>query len=79
MELTGNVQAPVAGANYKFWRNVKDYGASGRGDVDDSKAINAAIADGNRCGKECGNTFAQGAIIYFPVSPPHLPLTESKS
>jgi hypothetical protein len=47
---------------------VKDYGASGRGDVDDSKAINAAIAEGNRCGKSCGNTFSQGAIIYFPVS-----------
>ncbi|KAK3377416.1 hypothetical protein B0T24DRAFT_593021 [Lasiosphaeria ovina] len=52
-------------------RNVRDYGASGHGDVDDSKAINAAIADGNRCGKTCGITFSQGAIIYFPASDPH--------
>ena len=54
-------------SSYKLYRNVKDYGATGNGDVDDSKAINAAIADGKRCGKECGNTFSQGAIVYFPV------------
>ena len=53
--------------NYKFWRNVKSYGAKGNGIDDDAKAINAAIAEGNRCGEKCGNTFAQGAIIYFPV------------
>lgn len=56
----------MEGSSYKVWRNVKDYGATGRGDVDDSKAINAAISDGTRCGKNCGNTFSQAAIIYFP-------------
>ena len=54
---------------YRFFRNVKThYHAAGDGSTDDTEAINAAIADGNRCGQECGNTFSQGAIIYFPVS-----------
>jgi len=54
-------------AGYKFYRNVRDYGAKGDGTTDDVEAINAAISDGNRCGMECGNTFAQGALVYFPV------------
>ncbi|KAL2167137.1 hypothetical protein VTG60DRAFT_1656 [Thermothelomyces hinnuleus] len=57
---------PLAGGDYVFYRDVTDYGASNKGDVDVSEAINAAIQDGNRCGMECGNTFTQGAIIYFP-------------
>jgi len=52
---------------YKFYRSVADYGAVGDGVTDDTEAINAAIVDGNRCGLDCGNTFAQGALIYFPV------------
>lgn len=28
--------------------------------------MNAAVADGNRCGEDCGETFTQGAIVYFP-------------
>ncbi|KAK1832080.1 pectate lyase superfamily protein-domain-containing protein [Podospora conica] len=59
-------KAPLEGTGYKVWRNVKDYGATGRGDLDDARAINAAISDGTRCGRTCGNTFSQGAIIYFP-------------
>jgi hypothetical protein len=49
---------------------VTTYGASPNGDVDATEAINAAIVDGNRCGLECGNSFALGAIIYFPVRDP---------
>ncbi|PGH19016.1 hypothetical protein AJ79_00050 [Helicocarpus griseus UAMH5409] len=36
------------------------------GKTDATEAINAAVEDGGRCGLECGNTFAQGAIVYFP-------------
>lgn len=45
-----------------------EYGADNTGEKDATEAINAAIEDGDRCGLECGNTFAKGAIIYFPVS-----------
>lgn len=48
---------------------VKDYNADPTGGSDTTEAINAAIQDGNRCGLECGNTFRQGAVIYFPVCP----------
>ncbi|KAI1272435.1 glycoside hydrolase family 55 protein [Xylaria sp. FL0933] len=58
---------PLAGSDYKFYRNVvEDYKADNTGQSDASEAINAAIIAGNRCGKECGSTFTQGAIIYFP-------------
>ncbi|KAI1773231.1 pectin lyase-like protein [Hypoxylon cercidicola] len=58
---------PLAGSGYQFFRNVRDdYGADSSGGSDAAEAINAAISDGNRCGEECGNTFTQGAIIYFP-------------
>jgi hypothetical protein len=44
-----------------------DFGADNTGDSDTVEAINAAVEDGNRCGEECGNTFSQGAIVYFPA------------
>src|SRR3569833_4632114 len=44
------------------------YKTNPTGKTDAVEAINAAISDSQRCGEECGNTFAQGAIVYFPVS-----------
>ncbi|KAK8091314.1 glucan 1- 3-beta-glucosidase [Apiospora phragmitis] len=50
-----------------FFRNVvDDYKADNSGNTDTTEAINAAIQDGSRCGKDCGNTCTKGAIIYFP-------------
>ncbi|KAK8050893.1 hypothetical protein PG993_002278 [Apiospora rasikravindrae] len=58
---------PLAGSGYKFFRNVvDDYKADNSGNTDTTESINAAIQDGSRCGKDCGNTFTKGAIIYFP-------------
>lgn len=70
-------QQPLAGGNnYQFYRNVvDDFGADNTGKTDTSEALNAAVASWNkgsvggsqtRCGETCGNTFAQGAIVYFP-------------
>jgi hypothetical protein len=73
-KLVGHGKQPIAGGDYRFYRDVTEYGAKGDGTTDDAEAINAAIQDGNRCGQECGNTFSQGAIIYFPVSSTQKPL-----
>jgi glucan 1,3-beta-glucosidase len=65
-------------ANYKIFRNVKDYGAKGDGSSDDTAAINSAFSDGSRCGKGCDSTTVTPALVYFPpgtyvVSKPILP------
>ncbi|AEO70912.1 glycoside hydrolase family 55 protein [Thermothielavioides terrestris NRRL 8126] len=60
-------EMPLAPSGYTVFRNVKDYGAKGDGSTDDTMAINKAISDGNRCGKDCGSTTTLGAIIYFPA------------
>lgn len=60
-------QQPLAGKDYKFFRNVvDDFHADNTGNKDATEAINAAVLAGDRCGEECGNTFSSGAIIYFP-------------
>ncbi|OAL54205.1 pectin lyase fold/virulence factor [Pyrenochaeta sp. DS3sAY3a] len=66
---TGWQRLPVFPGRNSLW-------ADSSGKTDASEAINAAVSSWNlenaknrdrtRCGKECGNTFTQGAIIYFP-------------
>ncbi|EQK99606.1 glucan 1,3-beta-glucosidase GLUC78 precursor [Ophiocordyceps sinensis CO18] len=65
-------------ADYKVFRNVKDYGARGDGSTDDTDAINRAITEGNRCGQKCDSQTTTPAIVYFPpgtylVSKPIVP------
>ncbi|KAJ6263043.1 Glucan 1,3-beta-glucosidase [Drechslerella dactyloides] len=57
---------PFAPGGYKFYRNVRDYGAKGDGSSDDTVAINRAVSDGSRCGINCGSSSVLGALIYFP-------------
>ncbi|KAK4164601.1 glucan-beta-glucosidase [Cladorrhinum sp. PSN259] len=70
------IQPHAGGDNYQFYRNVvDDFGADNTGKTDTAEALNAASASWNkgsvggartRCGQSCGNTFSQGAIVYFP-------------
>ncbi|PMB63819.1 putative glucan endo-1,3-beta-glucosidase [Beauveria bassiana] len=68
---------PLAGGkDYQFFRNVvDDFGADNSGKSNTAESLNAASASWNkdsvggkqtRCGQQCGNTFSQGAILFFP-------------
>ncbi|KAF6821160.1 glucan-beta-glucosidase [Colletotrichum plurivorum] len=69
-------QPHAGGDGYQFFRNVvEDFGADNTGETDTTEALNAASASWNkdsvgdsktRCGEKCGNTFSQGAIVFFP-------------
>ncbi|KAJ6093992.1 hypothetical protein N7467_002837 [Penicillium canescens] len=56
----------VKSADYKVFRNVMDFGATGDGSTDDTAAINKAISSGGRCGKGCDSSTTTPAIVYFP-------------
>ncbi|TLD31026.1 hypothetical protein PspLS_01908 [Pyricularia sp. CBS 133598] len=70
------VQPYAGGGGYQFFRNVvDDFGADNTGKTDTAEALNAASASWSkdlvgdsrtRCGEKCGNTFSQGAIVFFP-------------
>ncbi|KAF8516954.1 exo-beta-1,3-glucanase [Hysterangium stoloniferum] len=51
---------------YNVFRNVKSYGAVGDGITDDTVAINKAMAEGARCGKDCDSSTVSPALVYFP-------------
>ncbi|KAK0185856.1 exo-beta-1,3-glucanase [Armillaria mellea] len=54
--------------SYQVFRNVKDFGAVGDGQHDDTEAINQAISQGNRCGEgECNSSTTTRAVVYFPA------------
>jgi hypothetical protein len=65
-EIARNGSPAFGEADYKVFRNVKDYGAVGDGAADDTVAINKAISDGNRCGQGCESSTTSPAIVYFP-------------
>lgn len=58
----------VNGQNYTIFRNVKDFGAVGDGETDDTDAFNRAITDESRMGggKGAGGSTGQPALIYVP-------------
>ncbi|PHH61775.1 hypothetical protein CDD81_7986 [Ophiocordyceps australis] len=78
-EIARQGRAPYnENSEYKVFRNVKDFGAVGDGQTDDTKAINEALSSGGRCGQGCNSSTITPAIVYFPpgtylVSAPLIP------
>ncbi|RMJ21385.1 hypothetical protein PHISP_07749, partial [Aspergillus sp. HF37] len=62
-----NGASPFTRETYRVWRNVRDYGAKGDGETDDTAAINRAIANVGRCGANCGSSAIYPAVIWFPT------------
>lgn len=67
MEAALTRQAPYhPDATYQVFRNVREYGATGDGQTDDTAAINAAIAAGDRCGDNADSCTTAPALVYIP-------------
>src|SRR5437763_1048224 len=65
--------APFASPGYRVFRNVKDYGANGDDDQDDTDAIIRAISDGGRCDLQtCSSSTRTPATVYFPSGTYHI-------
>lgn len=68
MKHEGNSPFLVNGQNYNVFRNVKDFGAVGDGETDDTDAFDRAISDESRIagGKGAGGSTGQPALVYVP-------------
>jgi glucan 1,3-beta-glucosidase len=48
------------------FRNVRDYGAQGNGEHDDTQAFIDAANSGIRCMENCAGTSIHGATVFVP-------------
>ena len=64
--IARNGKVAYGDSGFTIYRNVVSYGADPTGATDSTAAINAAIADGSRCGLGCDSSTVTPAIVYFP-------------